>query len=64
MKGVLSREQLNISLNNLVTVGNVSQWPHLQDIAEDICPGEIDISDKVHLLIGLDQPDVLAHREV
>ena len=42
----------------------MSQWPHLQDIADDICPGDIDIADEVHLLIGLDQPEVLAPREV
>ena len=64
MKGVLSREHLNTSLNNLITVGEVSQWPHLQDIADDICPGHIDIADEVHLLIGLNQPDVLDPHEV
>lgn len=64
MKGVLSRDHLNISLNNLVTVDEVSQWPHLQDIVHDICPADINLADEVHLLIGLDQPDILSPREV
>ena len=43
---------------------DVSRWPHLQDLAHEMCLPDIDLADEVHLLIGLDQPDVLAPRDV
>ena len=60
MKGVLCRNRLNISLENLVTPDEVYKWSHLQDIADEICLPDTDLADKVHLLIGLDQPDIIA----
>nr|XP_055049230.1 uncharacterized protein LOC129434322 isoform X1 [Misgurnus anguillicaudatus] len=63
MKGVLCRDHLNISLDNLVTQNEVFQWPHLQEIADEISLPDVDLADEVHLLIGLDQPDILAPRE-
>ncbi|XP_056307490.1 uncharacterized protein LOC130219206 [Danio aesculapii] len=63
MKGVICRDHLNISLDNLVTQQEVFQWPHLQEIADEISLPDIDLSDEVHLLIGLDQPDILVPRE-
>ncbi len=63
MKGVLCRDHLNISLDNLVTQHEVFQWPHLREIADEISLTDIDLADEVHLLIGLDQPDILAPRE-
>ncbi len=41
----------------------VFQWPHLREIADEISLTDIDLADEVHLLIGLDQPDILAPRE-
>ena len=56
MKGVLYRDCLNISLENLITPDQVYKWSHLEDIADEICLPDVDLADEVHLLIGLDQP--------
>ncbi|CAM4650186.1 unnamed protein product [Leuciscus chuanchicus] len=61
MKGVLCWDHLNISLDNFVTHHEVFQWPHLKEI--EISLPEVDLADEIHLLIGLDQPDILAPRE-
>lgn len=64
IKGALARDQLNISLDNLVTEEEVLRWPHLHEIASKICLPDVDLADEVHLLIGLDQPDILAPRDL
>ncbi|KAF5893534.1 gypsy retrotransposon integrase 1-like protein, partial [Clarias magur] len=63
IKGVLCRDHLNIGLDNLVTQKEVLQWPHLQEIVDEISFPDADLADEVHLLIGLDQPDILAPRD-
>ena len=61
IKGILGRDRLNISLESLVTRDEVSSWDHLSDIVEEF--PQIDLAEEVHLLTGLDQPDILAPRE-
>ena len=63
MKRVVGRDYLNISLDNLVTRDEVNKWPHLQDITDKIGQPDIDLAGKIHLLIAVDQPDILALRE-
>lgn len=63
MKGVLCRDHLNISLDNLVRQREVFQWPHLQEVVDEFSLADVDLADEVHLLIGLDQPGILAHRD-
>ncbi|XP_052387105.1 uncharacterized protein LOC127933996 [Carassius gibelio] len=63
MKGVLCRDHLNISLDSPVTQQELFKWPHLREIADEISLPDADLADEVHLLIGLDQPDILAPRD-
>ena len=63
LKGVLGCEHLNISVDNLVTQDELLRWKHLQDIVDKFSLPDVDHADKVHLLIGVDQPDVLAPRD-
>ena len=58
MPTVLSRAHLNVSIDNLVSAGEIGRWPHLKNISFP----DVDASD-VHLLIGQDVPDVLIPRE-
>ena len=64
LKGVLGRDQLNIKLDSLVTQDEIRAWPHLRDIAEHLHLPDTPLNDEVHLLIGLDQPDILVPRDI
>ena len=64
LKGVLVRGKLHISMDSLVTPGEVAMWPHLCGIWDELCLPDADLSNEVHLLIGLDQLDILPPREV
>ena len=60
LTGVLGCGHLNISVDDLVRQDELSRSKHLEDIVHEFSLPDIDHTDEVHLLISLDQPDVLA----
>ena len=48
----------------MVSQDDLLKWSHLRDIAHNINLPNAHLAGEVHLLIGLDQPDILAPREV
>ncbi|XP_063955063.1 uncharacterized protein LOC135153986 [Lytechinus pictus] len=59
IENVFTKERINIRSDHMASVGEISGWPHLQDINLPIARGQ-----EIGLLIGQDAPEALIPLEV